>query len=155
MICGDKPSPFPYRSSYFLTQFFTSLGLDYVHAGQSRNPWTRGVLEELNQKGSKTSPLPSPAMVQLIESLVHPDHFVNSNDKALDRNAAIQRLNALLKTYSLEIVEDQRNGIPLLKAIGGEYVSTASEEAWLKYEFSLKDDPSRKVRLAVLCFHFP
>ena len=27
-------------------------------------------------------------------------------------------------------------------------------EAWLKYEFSLKDDRSRKVRLAVLCFHF-
>ena len=28
-------------------------------------------------------------------------------------------------------------------------------EGWVNYEFSLKDDPSRKVRLAVLCFHFP
>lgn len=31
----------------------------------------------------------------------------------------------------------------------------AVSEAWLKYEFSLKDDPTRMVRLAVLCFHFP
>jgi hypothetical protein len=28
-------------------------------------------------------------------------------------------------------------------------------EAWFNYEFTLKDDPSRSVRLAVLCFHFP
>jgi len=31
----------------------------------------------------------------------------------------------------------------------------ATDEAWLRYEFTLKDDPSRPVRLAVLCFHFP
>src|SRR5271157_136448 len=31
----------------------------------------------------------------------------------------------------------------------------ATDEAWLKYEFILKDDPSRPVRLAVMCFHFP
>lgn len=28
-------------------------------------------------------------------------------------------------------------------------------EAWLRYEFGLKDDPSRSVRIAVLCFHYP
>ncbi len=28
-------------------------------------------------------------------------------------------------------------------------------EAWLRYEFSLKDDPSRSVKIAVLCFHYP
>jgi len=28
-------------------------------------------------------------------------------------------------------------------------------EAWLRYEFTLKDDPSRPVRVTVLCFHFP
>lgn len=28
-------------------------------------------------------------------------------------------------------------------------------EAWLKYDFSLKDDSSRRVQVAVLCFHFP
>jgi hypothetical protein len=27
-------------------------------------------------------------------------------------------------------------------------------EAWLRYEFCLKDDRGRSVRLAVLCFHF-
>ena len=28
-------------------------------------------------------------------------------------------------------------------------------EAWLKYEFTLKDDPTRAVKVAVLCFHYP
>jgi hypothetical protein len=28
-------------------------------------------------------------------------------------------------------------------------------DGWQQYEFRLKDDPSRGVRLAVLCFHFP
>ena len=28
-------------------------------------------------------------------------------------------------------------------------------EGWYQYEFHLKDDPSRGVKLAVLCFHFP
>jgi hypothetical protein len=28
-------------------------------------------------------------------------------------------------------------------------------EAWLRYEFSLKDDPSRSVKIAVLSFHYP
>lgn len=28
-------------------------------------------------------------------------------------------------------------------------------EGWLRYEFTMKDDPSRSVKLAVLCFHFP
>ncbi len=128
MICGDKPSPFPYRSSYFLTQFFTGLGLDYVHGGQSRNPWTREVLEKINKSGSKESSMPSPGMVLVIESLVHPDHFINSNDTSLDRNAAFERLNALLKTYSLEVVEDRKTGIPHLKPVGGEYISTVREE---------------------------
>ncbi len=128
MICGDKPSPFPYRSSYFLTQFFTGLGLDFVHGGQSRNPWARDALMEINKKGSKESPMPSPGMTQVIESLVHPDHFIDDKDTTLDRDAAFDRLNSLLKTYSLEVVEDRRTGIPHLKPIGGEYVSTVSEE---------------------------
>ena len=28
-------------------------------------------------------------------------------------------------------------------------------ESWFKFEFHLKDDPTRSVHLAVLCFHFP
>jgi hypothetical protein len=128
MICGDKPSPFPYRSSYFLTQFFTGLGLDHVHGGQSRNPWTRDALEEINRKGAKDSPMPSPGMILVIESLVHPDHFNDAKDKTLDRNAALEQLNSLLKTYLLEVVEDHRTGIPHLKPLGGEYVSTVAEE---------------------------
>ncbi len=33
--------------------------------------------------------------------------------------------------------------------------NTSIGESWLMYEFSLKDDPTRSVKLAVLCFHFP
>jgi hypothetical protein len=31
----------------------------------------------------------------------------------------------------------------------------AAGEGWFQYEFTLKDDPSRAVRMAVMCFHFP
>lgn len=52
---------------------------------------------------------------------------------------------------------------PILKAIGEEtakhpcFVKYRGEKAegWFQFEFHLKDDPTRSVQLAVLCFHFP
>jgi hypothetical protein len=34
-------------------------------------------------------------------------------------------------------------------------LESTKAESWLRFEFRLKSDPSRKVHLAVLCFHFP
>jgi len=46
-ICGEPPSNFPYRSSFFLTKFFTDLGLNYSHDGSTRRFWVKDVLLEL------------------------------------------------------------------------------------------------------------
>jgi len=46
-ICGESNNSFPYRSSYFLTKFFTDLGFEYAHDGTTRRFWVRDVLLEL------------------------------------------------------------------------------------------------------------
>jgi hypothetical protein len=46
-ICGDGNS-FPYRSSFFLSKFFTDLGLNYSHDGSTRRIWVKDVLLELS-----------------------------------------------------------------------------------------------------------
>src|SRR4030042_5199398 len=47
-ICGEQNNSFPYRSSYFLTKFFTDLGFDYKHDGTTRRFWVKNVLLELS-----------------------------------------------------------------------------------------------------------
>ena len=47
MITGDNTS-FPYRSSFYLTEFFQSLGYSFTHIGETRKEWVKKRLEELN-----------------------------------------------------------------------------------------------------------
>lgn len=49
-ICGEDGNSFPYRSSYFLTQFFQNLGYDYSHDGSTRRFWVQDVLKELSME---------------------------------------------------------------------------------------------------------
>lgn len=46
-ICGDNNN-FPYRSSYYLTKFFSDLGFDFTHTGETRRFWVQNVLKQLN-----------------------------------------------------------------------------------------------------------
>ncbi len=46
MVCGDNEN-FPYRSSYFLTSFFTELGFNFQHNGDTRAKWVKERLDEL------------------------------------------------------------------------------------------------------------
>lgn len=46
-VCGEATS-FPYRSSFFLTKFFTDLGFNYTHDGRTRRFWVADVLLELS-----------------------------------------------------------------------------------------------------------
>jgi hypothetical protein len=50
MICGEEGNPFPYRSSYYLTEFFKSLGFKLEHDGTTRRFWTEKVLKGLDIK---------------------------------------------------------------------------------------------------------
>ena len=47
MITGDNTS-FPYRSSFYLTEFFQSLGHNFTHNGETRKEWVKERLEELH-----------------------------------------------------------------------------------------------------------
>lgn len=50
------------------------------------------------------------------------------------------------------VVETIKKEIPSQTCFVKEH--TPVGEAWLRYEFGLKDDPSRSVKIAVLCFHY-
>ena len=56
-----------------------------------------------------------------------------------------KELDPVLKTIEQEIVKHSC----FIKYYG------KKEEGWFMFEFHLKDDPTRSVKLAVLCFHFP
>lgn len=48
-ICGDDQKKYPvYRSSYNLTKFFQDIGINAIHDGTSRNPWTHSIVGQLN-----------------------------------------------------------------------------------------------------------
>src|SRR5258708_40133544 len=47
MVVGDAKY-FPYRSSYYITHFFSRCGLSFGHDGTTRPIWTRERLVELN-----------------------------------------------------------------------------------------------------------
>lgn len=47
-VCGEANNSFPYRSSYFLTKFFTDLGFEYTHDGATRRFWVKDVLLQMS-----------------------------------------------------------------------------------------------------------
>ena len=51
MICGNakegKSTPFRYRSSSYLTEFFRDCDTDYTHDGSTRNWWVAETLKKL------------------------------------------------------------------------------------------------------------
>lgn len=47
MVAGDNTN-FPYRSSFYLTDFFQKLGFNFTHTGETRRIWVEERLLELN-----------------------------------------------------------------------------------------------------------
>jgi len=125
MICGDEPfSFFPYRSSSYLTRFFVDLDLDYVHDGSTRRHWVNDALKEVNSQPSSVPSMPSTSMVKVIESLLHPEHFLS--DPNVDHGKALEAVINLLKTYDLTLTQ-KANGQVTLSPAHGEFVSTSHE----------------------------
>lgn len=48
LICGEGQNPFPYRSSFHLTEFFRNIGFRFQHDGSTRRFWVENVLKQLN-----------------------------------------------------------------------------------------------------------
>ncbi len=132
MICGDSPyTEFPYRSSWYLTQFFTSLGLGLTHNGQTRFIWVKERLAELNLQPGTHDSLPTESLCRTIESLLDADYFENPSTASdrLDRVAAIAKVKGILQRYELSLAEDTRHGtVRLVAAPEGTFISTALEQ---------------------------
>lgn len=139
-ICGDIPLPFPYRSSSKLTTFFTGLGLDYIHRGETRNSWTREAVIDINNKAPKDGSLPSTEMTSVVEEVMNPGYFEGLTGTKVDYDAALTRMNQVLKQYKLEVILDQHSGAAKLRSVDGHFVSTAHSipEAVKKITFAPK-----------------
>mgnify|MGYP000642757991 CR=1 FL=1 len=145
MICGDEPfNFFPYRSSSYLTRFFVDLDLDHVHDGSTRRLWVNDALKQINNQPSSVDSMPSPGMVKVVESLLHPENFL-SNDKA-DHGKALEAVVKLLKTYDLTVTQ-KPNGQVTLSPAHGEFVSTSHEappvEKLITFKPSVFNVPSK------------
>lgn len=105
LICGAAGhggfawQNFPYRSSSYLTAFFRKCDLPYQHDGFTRKYWVYDVLEEVNEKISAESSLPSPEMCAVIKQLADPLEYQR---EGLDYDAAMQTLNRVLGREGLQ-----------------------------------------------------
>lgn len=128
-VCGDDPLPFPYRSSSRLTAFFTGLGLDYAHRGETRNAWTRDAITDINSKASEDGVLPAGEMGAVIEEVMNPSYFEGVHADKVNYDAALGLMNQTLRQYNLEVVVDTNGGVAKLRSLDGRFVSTAHPSA--------------------------
>ncbi len=112
-ICGDAPLPFPYRSSWYLTKFFTGLGLDYTHNGESRNSWAFDVVKQINDSTSSSGPLFSKEISSIICELVNPFYFskYKGAETPVSQENALIALNAVLSHYDAEVKIAKDTGV--------------------------------------------
>lgn len=107
MICGAHGSSagfewpnFPYRSSWYLTQFFyEDCRLPYKHDGSTRITWVTNVLTELNEGKASYPDLPADDLITVIQELLmsvvleHPEKH----------EAALADINNLLAVDNIHI----------------------------------------------------
>lgn len=124
-ICGDSPLPFPYRSSSKLTTFFTGLGLDYIHRGETRKSWTRDAVIDINSRAPKNGLVPSPEMTAVIEEVMNLSYFETQDSEDVNFDSALTLMNRVLKQYKLEVAVDNDSYAARLRSVDGHFVSTA------------------------------
>lgn len=112
MVCGNqvdnKPIPFRYRSSSYLTQFFSDCDTDYMHDGSTRHSWVYDRLVEILQEPHSDLRTPPDTFCRLIRVLMDKSDATNDEDE--DRAKAMQHLNAALAREGFEAFygEDQQ-----------------------------------------------
>jgi hypothetical protein len=97
MICGNmvegKPNHFCYRSSWYLTKFFTEIDTDYRHDGSTRHTWVVETLNKILEEPQPGANVPPPTFARVIERLMDQD---DATDEADDRPEALAQLNVAL-----------------------------------------------------------
>ena len=87
MVVGDAKY-FPYRSSYYITQFFSRCDLPFVHDGRTRPVWAKERLAELNLGNSQSADLPSDDLCRVTSELFDVGDFERYNERLQKRGAA-------------------------------------------------------------------
>jgi hypothetical protein len=98
LICGHS-SYFPYRSSYFLTEFFQDIGTNYSHDGTTRAWWAAETVEQILQEPQPAPNTPPETFAAVIRRLMDQDDAENEGP---DRPQALALLNATLKREGFE-----------------------------------------------------
>jgi len=80
MVVGDAEY-FPYRSSSYITRFFTRCGLPFVHDGSTRPRWAQERLADLNLGAAQFADLPSDDLCRVISELFDQDDFERYNER--------------------------------------------------------------------------
>jgi hypothetical protein len=93
MVVGNN-SAFPYRSSHFITQFFTRCDLPHVHDGSTRHRWAKSVLAELNLGPGRSPDLPADTLVRIMTELFDPDDFDRAEKSRANALAELDKLLA-------------------------------------------------------------
>ena len=131
MICGAAGGDgfsrqhFRYRSSYYLTEFFTNCDMDdHVHDGSTRRNWVSEVLEQLNNGPASDPQLPSDGIVRVIQELMDAGDFQSQD---LDRDAALVDLNVTLGRDGLQAYFDGAGRCHLRST--GSHITSASHQA--------------------------
>ena len=125
MICGDEEYKgiFPYRSSSRLTDFFRRINLSFIHDGETRRYWVRGVLDQLNTgENPFNNQFPSNDIIKVIEQLLDPLEF----HQFTNRNEAIILMTKIIEPEGFSLDFDDHSK-PKLKLLSGEFASTAVE----------------------------
>ena len=147
MICGGHGSMggfhwnnFVYRSAPRLSDFFRDAGLPHRHTGAaSRKYWVEEVLTAENLAACSHPQLPSDAIVVILQTLFEARSF---EENKLDRNAAIQDLNDILKWDGLRVFVDGDSVVQLestgsaAKTVGLAY---QLRRAWTEAEIKQKE----------------
>lgn len=103
MICGNadggKTPLFKYRSSSYLTEFFTECDLDYQHTNETRKWWVAEKLELILDMPHPNAQTPPPTFATVIELLMDSEDATN---EANDRKGALAALNLTLVREGFE-----------------------------------------------------
>jgi hypothetical protein len=97
MICGNakegKPTPFRYRSSSYITEFFQDCDTDYRHDGSTRNYWVAETLKKILAEPQPDASTPPHTFSRVIRTLMDQG---DAGDEGPDRPVALAALNAAL-----------------------------------------------------------
>lgn len=102
MICGNYDQStgyFEYRSSSYLTRFFSDADTDYQHDNSTRNRWVAGVLAETLTEPQQHPNLPSGTFCRVIQELMDQGNALNEDS---ERPGALSMLNAALLREGFE-----------------------------------------------------